>query len=138
MIIFFFSKAPEIEFLTVKTNGDDTTAKIDDNGDISIEICDVKTGTCCATGNLDNPDKNDFEVGQSDQFRGQQLGDCQGFRTHDIGSVTVKHSGQDNWIGDFVKIDLTNTTVSFTCTGSNGLIELNNDEELTLTCQMDF
>lgn len=124
--------------LTIQTNADNPSAKIDDKGDISIEICDMKTGTCCSTGALDNLDKDDFEVGQLDEFRGEQLGDCKGFRSQDINTITVKHSGQDNWIGDFVKIDLTNSTVSFTCSQPNGPIELNNNEEITLNCEMDF
>ena len=72
------------------TNGDTIRAKMDGDGHIGLSICNENSENCCSTGWLDNPDKDDFEVGAFDTFQSQNmiLG-CDKFVAEEISNVKV-------------------------------------------------
>ena len=78
---------------------------------IKLQICNGKLGCCCWTDVLDNPNKNDYELGNVDHFDSAEdgLGDCLNFpfpSTNADLRVFMQHSGSDAWYGEKIWIAL--------------------------------
>lgn len=73
----------------MKTASNNKNAKMDDKGALAVTICNEGQVSCCSTGMLDNPDKNDFELGKVDTFNENLLGSCSGFKMNVVKSVKV-------------------------------------------------
>jgi len=92
------------------------------DSDIAAKICDGK-GVCCQTNALDNSGNNDFETGQTDTFKGQQLlGDCsKNDLDPEMGNWTVKLGSAggffrlSDWSVDWVEIKMDAPKITFRC-----------------------
>ena len=84
-------------------------------------------GSC--TVDLDNPQKNDLELGAVDLFSGDMLGPCENFQPDLISAVKITHRQGDNWRGEYLKISYGKK--SFTC--NLGKI-LENKASITFPC----
>lgn len=66
-----------------KTNADDPDGSMDENGPvysaIYLDICNSEGTYCCSTNDLDNQDKDDFQLGGLDLFKGSLLGSCKNY-----------------------------------------------------------
>ena len=60
----------------------------------------------CTTNSLDDHARDDFELGNLDDFDGSLLGTCDGFHVSTASAVVVHHSGTDPWRGDYVELRL--------------------------------
>merc|ERR1712066_1124533 len=86
---------------------------------ISAEICD-SIGNCCKTGSLDNKHDN-LMRGAQDIFA----------RDMDQCSSTIKHTGEDGWTGEWVRVMLDNGMYKH-CPMYDQFLD--NTSEAVLTC----
>ena len=76
---------------------------------LKFQICHGELGNCCWTDELDDTNKNDFELGNMDVWDSQAkgLGACQGFvipsKVDDL-RVYIKHTSEDAWYGQTIWI----------------------------------
>ena len=128
----FFSAVASgnIANVVVKTSGMEHS---NTNDDIFMKICNENSANCCET-KLDQPNKNDFELGATDTFLPSHLNACKNFKvTGSAPSVTMRLEGGDGWRGEYVKVSLLDGTL-FTCP----IFELIDDNGSTVTlCSTD-
>ena len=85
-----------IETKTGSTPGDST------NGAFYVQFNSPEGK--CKINDLDNPKKNDMELGAIDHFSGVLLRPCEAFQPDEISSVTITHWRGDSWKGEYLKI----------------------------------
>jgi len=95
--------------IVTKTRSSPDWSKMDDQ--VKLQICHGKLGCCCWTDLLNNPNKNDYELGNVDHFDSAEdgLGDCLNFpfpSTNADLRVFIQHSGSDAWYGEKIWIAL--------------------------------
>ena len=95
--------------------GTGENSKSDDK--ITVRICDG-VNSCCETNDLDNPNKNDREEGQTDIFSGKEiLNACfqKCFQSQNL-EITVKmpNGESDGWCVDSIQLTTTNNE-TFNC-----------------------
>ena len=70
-------------------------------------------GTSCTIKMIDNPNKDDFEPGNVDEFKGSVIAPCEKYQPDEISSVKITHISGDGWRGVYLKISY--GVKSFTC-----------------------
>ncbi len=120
--------------IVTHTSSEHAHAKMDEDGAIRVEICFGLL--CCTTTSLDNVDKNDFEVGATDDF--MSFGGCDDWRMSEfvLSSLTVSaiHEGPDAWLGDALEVYFGDD--DYIVCEMNGWID--NDEKRVLECRCGY
>lgn len=83
------SVSDKIVSVSTKTN-ENPGAKIDEQGHIYVDVCNNDGTNCCTTNDLDNKDKDDFELGELDLFTGILLGSCNNFEVNENSVYKVR------------------------------------------------
>jgi len=86
----------------VKTSNDWNSGT--DDG-VFIQLCNTIFGQCCET-QLDDPNKNDFQGNALDTFTNNLLSPCEGFQVSARSMIRMRISGDDGWLGKYVKLSL--------------------------------
>jgi len=128
MTLYCSSTAATTTSIAVKT-ADRTSAECDCG--LSLEICD-KRGSCCRTGTLDT-ENDDRERDRVDIYF-RQLGGCAGFPLDTTGALQVRalHTGDDGWLGEWIRILLSNGSSKQCTFGSSQWLD--DDGRTDLNC----
>ena len=112
-----------------------STRKDADTDDaVTIQVCQMSAN--CCTSVLDDPDKNDHELGALGKYSNSLLGECENTYGQGQLAVTLEKDGSNGWYVDWVRI-LLDKGSSYTCSFD---LMLDNDhdngyyETITLNC----
>ena len=83
----------------------------------------------CKTDVLNNPGEVNFKLNALDIFNGDVLGSCRNFQPRIISSVTFSHKGTDGWLGEYIRIILSQDKM-FLC----DIDEVLKESQQTFTC----
>ena len=117
--------------LEIKTGSGKYDDIKNDMGDLTVELSSPEGN--CKTNVLNNPGEVNFKLNALDVFYGDVLGSCRNFQPRIINSVTFSHKGTDGWLGQYIRIILSQDKM-FLCDINEALKESDGKSQQTFTC----